>query len=187
MDARIRYLDEAAKAYVTLAPATSAYLGLCQAVFRREQEKPLRASEEHGACTACGTLLRPGENCEVKILAQGKADSNSTKRSDSHDTISVESTLEHSIITECVTCRRYTKVASPSNRNVNQTNRSSIQGAVTESATPHLAIQTRAKARKGRAKERKNGGLQALLAKSKEQNQRSAGFGLDLMDLMKKS
>jgi hypothetical protein len=113
----------------------------------------------------------------------------------------IASSLTSTMIYTCERCGRQTShsINKPTPSRINPRNalqpRPSLAAAPDRPGTPlsdskaqigaSVAVSANASSKK-RAKSRKQGGLQALLAKNKEASQSSGGgFGLDLLDFMK--
>ena len=100
------------------------------------------------------------------------------------------------IIYKCESCSRVTRfpIPLPTPRNKTRSLRqtpSSGTGVISASQakaspTANAPLSTNASSKK-RAKARKQSGLEAILAKKKSSEARGSGFGLDLMDFMKKA
>ncbi|KFY23100.1 hypothetical protein V493_06099 [Pseudogymnoascus sp. VKM F-4281 (FW-2241)] len=146
-------------------------------------------------CGGCGNIMTPGWSSTVKNEVQrqpkGRKDNNKRKAS------AISQAAERYMVYTCDRCKRETRhvisTAPPPRINPRRTEQSHLasgEGPGSFSGIPQSQAGTpttpsaNASSRK-RAKSRKQGGLQALLAKNKEASQSSSsGFGLDLLDFM---
>ncbi|KFY06742.1 hypothetical protein V492_07790 [Pseudogymnoascus sp. VKM F-4246] len=146
-------------------------------------------------CGGCGNILTPGWTSTVNndVQRQPKA-----RKSNKRKASAITEATERSTVYTCDRCNRETRhvittAALPrvNPRRAEQPRLASGEGPERLSSTPQPQagtpiIPSANASSKKRAKSRKQGGLQALLAKNKEASQSSSGgFGLDLMDLMK--
>jgi len=181
--ARLRYLNDAAHLLATTAPATSRQLmSKCNSlIFDCELEQS--ESHKRQICGACGTIMTVGWATTLEIQSQrprgkvGKALQKETRKP------------KKEMVYKCGACRRTTRFDIPlpaAKRKTISTGHSKaavpIQAKTATTATVHSANSSSKK----RAKARK-GGLEALLANNKAVEARQSGFGLDLMDFMKKA
>jgi ribonuclease MRP protein subunit SNM1 len=200
ISARLKYLNDSAHLMVTSAPATSAYLlSRCNRLMFDNDLDQTDAHKRH-VCGACGNIMILGwtgkRQLETLSARKRRGNATSTMRRPSSEEAK-------SVVYACELCNRKTR------QSINTTIPRSLgnQGIINRprvsrtdtplkalSSDTHIASRTpssasaNASSRK-RAKIRKQGGLQALLAKSKETNTRAStgDFGLDLLDLMKKA
>lgn len=188
--ARLRFLSDSAHLLATTAPATSAYLmSQCNGVMF---ENDLETTEAHRrkACGACGNIMLPGLSSTIRKEIRHSARRKRKSRMDKPD----HAKQARATVYECSFCHRNTRLLLPTTtptaiRKSSRHNTRAVSLQSASSSTPSNSqsqspAPTSANASsKKRAKSRKHGGLQALLAK-KNESQRG-GFGLDLMDLMK--
>ncbi|APA08507.1 hypothetical protein SS1G_02207 [Sclerotinia sclerotiorum 1980 UF-70] len=189
--ARLRYLNESAHFLATSAPTTSKYLmSQCNyLMFEHEIEQP--ESRKRQSCGACGTIMILGWEGKLEVKSQ------SSNKKRYHKKPAVASSEQKAVIYTCGSCSKKTRhrlgpapVVSRSEMSTIQRGGVSKNGSVPaqSSTTTNITVtpSTNASSKK-RAKNRKLGGLGALLAKQKASEASSSGFGLDLMDLMKKT
>ncbi|KAF7917224.1 uncharacterized protein EAE98_010329 [Botrytis deweyae] len=189
--ARLRYLNESAHFLAKWAPTTSKYLvSQCNSLmFDHEIEQP--DLSKRGSCSACGTIMILGSEGKLEVKSQ------SFKKKPIRKRAKGASRVEKAMIYTCGSCTKVTRHRLDSAPVASRSKNGAVQhGAVSKPS--HLPAQnlttanttstpsTNASSKK-RAKNRKLGGLGALLAKQKASQTSSSGFGLDLMDLMKKS
>ncbi|RAL62641.1 hypothetical protein DID88_004487 [Monilinia fructigena] len=188
--ARLRYLNESAHFLATSAPSTSKHLmSQCDSlIFDHEIEKS--DTQKQKSCGACGTIMLLGWEGKLEIKSQ------SSKKKQARKKATGASSEERVIIYTCGSCNKKTRHRLNTAPVVSRTKKGAIQhGAFSKNASAPAQSLTTAStvatpstnaSSKKRAKNRKLGGLGALLAKQKASEASSSGFGLDLMDLMKK-
>lgn len=189
--ARLRYLNESAHFLATSAPATSRYMmSQCNSLmFDHEIEQP--DSHKRKSCGACGAIMLLGWEGKLEIKTQSSKKKRGRKKI--AGSFSKEKAMQHT----CGSCNKITKHrlgVPPAGLRLKK-------GAVLDGAVPKNASllaqsmgtadtkgtsSTNASSKK-RARNRKLGGFGALLAKQKASESSSSGFGLDLMDMMKKA
>lgn len=192
MEARLRFLEEAAKTYAIKAPAISAHLMLERAAVLGEHDINESRKGPKDICPACGTISVPGVTSTSSVKGSGSVSRRVKKSSQSGVTPTMKS-LE----TKCLACHRISKIAIQQSKRQSPNDRSNME-KVQESKISRLAatnsvlslsqaahISTNVSS-KQRAKARKKG-LHALVERSKESNQAGPSFGLDLMDFMKEA
>ncbi|KAE9380341.1 hypothetical protein N431DRAFT_324423 [Stipitochalara longipes BDJ] len=160
LPARLRFLNDSAHLLATAAPSTSRHLrSRCNALMS-ENELALSDAQKQDACGACGTIVIQGWEGTMHTESQP---SQRKKARLNGQAAKQTKTLTY----QCKTCGRTTRflLGTPS------------------SATRRKPISSNSKKR---AKARKRGSLEALLA-AKKAGPKVSGFGLDLMDFMKKS
>lgn len=193
LQARLRFLNDSAHLIAVGSPTTSAVLSSHYNKLLAENDLDLQASKKdqdsrrREVCGACGSLMIPGWSCHV---IQGNIKPKEAQRAKK---ISRKPTskLEKAKVYSCLRCHRKTVqpiVARESKVILKKpivSKSQTIQHAT--SAAPASITESANASSKKRAKARKQGGLQAMLAKSKTESlgPSSRGFGLDLMDLMK--
>lgn len=185
LEARIRFLNDSARLFQTLAPSTSAHLMLERNNIVRENEKASSRLQLKDVCKACGTILIPDMTSKIEIIGPHVP----KKRNASMTSASVNAEK-----TECLVCRRVVRTRRP---NANKAIKPLSSLGLSRGPASNVDIQIRyAKtviekpasvnaSSKKRARARKQGGLQALLERSKEKDVNSSSSGLDLMDFMK--
>jgi RNase P subunit RPR2 len=181
--ARLRYLNDSAHLLATVAPSTSRHLRTrCDALI---SEKELASSDAHrrNTCGACGTIMILGWEGTMQTEPQP-----SRRRTARPDGQAVKQTKV--LVYECKICYRKTRFPlshPPQATRHKATSSNSRAMSTSELLTKPSPVSLPAKSNsKKRAKARKRGGLDALLAVKGTSGQVS-GFGLDLMDFMKKS
>lgn len=197
--ARLKYLNDSAHLLVTSAPGTSAFLmSRCNSLMFDNDLDPSGAHKRH-VCGACGNIIILGwtgtRQLESLKAQKGRRNARSTMQQSS-------SAKVKTVVYTCERCGRRTRQSinttiPRSSKTLDTTYLSKTSQIVTPLKSPlsgaHSAAKTPSSASanassRRRAKSRKQGGLQALLAKNRETDIRgSAGFGLDLLDLMKKA
>lgn len=192
-DARIQFLDTAARYFHGIVPETSAHLMHQRNVVAEELGESLKKAQTKDICEACGMILVPGSSSKISAAVQlGK------KKRKSASEIEI---TQQRWKTECLTCHRTNvsplehlqgkdvgnmatpvRIADPSPMVASKTGLASksLGEDTQKSASANASSRKRAKARK-------QGSLQALLEKSRGADSMSGGLGLDLMDLMKKT
>lgn len=197
LDARIHFLDNSARLLQGVAPSTSAHLMHERDAVAEEHGKNLSKTQLKDICRACGTILVPDVTLKADVIEPCNKRSRKKRKTDR----TLQEPRSKQTRTECLCCRRVT--LSPLQRTRQQESGKGDWGAApakkpqfamvgselpTSSAKMQPAKPESANASsKKRAKARKQGGLQALLEKSKGLQSRSAGPGLDLMDFMKET
>jgi ribonuclease MRP protein subunit SNM1 len=182
--ARLRYLNESAHLLAVGSPSTSRYLMLRSNSLMFDGSLELSDSQRQEVCGACGTIMVIGWQSSVRVESRRLRRQRGT----------YTNPAAKEIVLKCELCDRNTRF------NVDQITPRRIvrrvdQAAKIATTRPTLQAESgpgnsnRGSANsnsKKRAKARK-GGLGALLANKKATDTRPAGFGLDLMDFMKKS
>ncbi|KAF7950119.1 hypothetical protein EAE96_007417 [Botrytis aclada] len=191
LTARLRYLNEAAHFLVTSAPTTSKYLvSQCNSLmFNHEIEQP--DLSKRGSCSACGTIMILGSVGKLEVTSQR------LKKKPIRKGARGTSSVKKAMIYTCGSCNKMTRHRLDPAPAVSRAKNGAVQhGAVSKpgslpaqnlTTTNTMGTPSTNASSKKRAKNRKLGGLGALLAKQKASQTGSSGFGLDLMDLMKKS
>ena len=202
--ARMKFLDASAHYYSTLAPATSAHLMLERMAVAANNEATLaKRPGSDDACGACGTIRIPGLTSKTTIVEPTKSKKVSHKRNKQRQSeATANRPTAKQLVVECLTCHRITPTPlQPSQghrvRRQRGSGSTATFGAQTAEpvplSTPAFTKQAPSSEKpvsansssKKRAKTRKQGGLQAMLEKSKESGKSPSGFALDLMDFMK--
>lgn len=194
LSSRLRYLKDSAQMMSSTSPATSAYLmsQVNQLMFDHEIEP----SELHRryACGACGSIMVPGWTSSLeKEVIQTKPRRRKSKavylrpEKDKAE----NNTGITSMLYRCNLCGKNTRHRQP-NHSIPAYRRGKKLAQSVQLASPVATAEKQSSGSantnsKKRARARKQGGLQALLAAKKENGTSNTGFGLDLMDLMKKA
>ncbi|OGM51236.1 hypothetical protein ABOM_000248 [Aspergillus bombycis] len=177
---RLGFLKDAASSLDSLSPSTAAHLMAVHNQIFLDESRALNQRQQEASCGACGSIRTPEWTKTIHIKKKN------TKRS--------SAAPDGAIIYKCLRCRRRT--VRPSRKEPVRPNISSKTAAAIDSIPPAAlpAVQhpdsTETKptsktadnaSSKKRAKARKQGGLQALLA-SKQQSRASSS--LDLFDFL---
>lgn len=200
ISARLKYLNDSAHLLAMSAPATSAYLmSRCHRLMFDNDLDQTSAQKRH-VCGACGNIMILGWTSTIQLEAvrarKGKHNATCTLRRPSNEKVKT-------IVYTCELCNRQTRQSiNTTIPKASQTQNIIPRPKASQIATPVKVLSSdtypatrtpgsasaNASSRK-RAKIRKQSGLQALLAKNKELDTRGSagGFGLDLLDLMKKA
>ena len=209
--ARARYLDESAHLLASTSPAISRHLRSQLRKLATDQNLGLSDVQIKEACGACGNLMIPGwttrtyrENGTSKRSINRNASRRAIARNASPQTQNEEAAVR-AICHECLICNRVARESLAAPRKASKEHQEPTPPSKSAAATTRTPNVTHIPAKSGpgspassstnassrrRAKARKQSGLQALLAKKKEESLSgglSTGFGLDLMDLMKTS
>ncbi|PMD35334.1 hypothetical protein L207DRAFT_436121 [Hyaloscypha variabilis F] len=162
LSARLRFLNDSAHLLVTAAPSTSRHLrSRCNALMSENELAPSETNKRD-ACGGCGTIAILG--WEGTMHTESQSSQQKKIRLNGQPAKQTKT-----MVYQCKTCGRKTRLplGTPS------------------SATRRKPISSEPRFKK-RAKARKRGGLEALLA-ARKPDSAASGFGLDLMDFMKKS
>ena len=190
MDSKIKFLDRAAQTYALKAPSLSAYIMLERAATVEKLGITESKKDRKDVCRACGTLLISGVTSRSSLNrgTSPRIVSKVSKRKRQSKSTQSEKSLE----THCLTCHRFSKVAIlPSKRqSVGEGDRLPTNDKIQSSTGNDIEIGSPAAPKavnvsSKRTKTRRKGGLQALVQRTKESQQTSSSFGLDLMDFMK--
>ena len=193
LSARLRYLNGSAHLLVANAPATSRYLmSSCNALMFQHSIEPSE-SQRRKICGACGTIMILGSEGSLRV----ESERHKRKRSGQNTPLpGSKSGANKAMVYKCGSCGRVTRFplpkTTPRSRLRSQplglsTGANITSASQTEaSSTPITPLSTNASSKK-RAKARKQSGLEAILAKKKASEANGSGFGLNLMDFMKKS
>lgn len=200
ISARLKYLNNSAHRFAITAPGTSAYLmSRCNSIMFDHALEQTEAQQRR-ICGACGNIMILGltGTRQLETLKSRKRRSNSLKVQ--------KPTSQPAKVTvyTCELCSRQTRQHINSNyrgtpktiihgshfQEAIQNSPSTLSSSANTESPDNKSTTTSANATsKRRAKVRKQGGLQALLAKNRDIDGRgnSGGFGLDILDLMKKA
>ena len=196
LSARLHYLDDSAHLLAKTAPATSKYLmSKCNSLmFDNNIEQP--ESHKWKACGACGTIMILGWDGMVELQSQrSRRGKNASVRKATH--------LARAMVYKCKSCGRKTRInissSAPKQKSsslshaehsssITQTsNTSLLSGISTPPQHTSNPSATTTSASKKRSKAKKQSGLEALLVRQRATDFRGSGFGLDLLDFMKKT
>lgn len=189
IDARLKYLREAAHLLCFTAPTATATFGLARGKLLEDQDLDLAAPPKEWdafrreVCGACGNLMLPGRSCEVRNEPRPTTGAAGSKRPKQ------ATRRERDVVYACLRCHRKTLLAIPLRAPKHMRKSAPKVKAEPAAVAPkdssladkNKVIKTSNASSKQRAKARK-GGLSAMLAQSKSQS--SASKGLDLMDFM---
>lgn len=184
LSARLRYLNDSAHLLVSTAPVTSKYMmSQCNSLmFEHNLEQS--ESQKRNVCGACGTIMILGWHGTLEVESQ-----RFRRRNKGRLEQRPRGETTRAMVYTCGSCGRKTKqrlnIPAPVTRRKSQLPQAGPLSSMRHPSTPSTAPSANASSKK-RAKTRKQGGLEAILAKYKAAESRGSGFGLDLMDLMKK-
>jgi ribonuclease MRP protein subunit SNM1 len=200
VSARLKYLNDSAHVLATASPRTSAYLmSQCNSIMF-DNELDQSETQRRQVCGACGNIMVLGWTGTRQL--QTTRTSRGKRSAKTYVEVAMGASTKV-IIYSCELCGKHSR------QNINNSlprhsktfnHQSSLkplhtpsrvppnQSEAPSSSTTPSSTLANANSRK-RAKVRKQGGLQALLSKSRETSSRGSagGFGLDLLDLMKKA
>lgn len=193
LSARMRFLKDSAQLMLATSSPTSAYLlsQMNQLMF----DNDIESSESHRryACGSCGCIMIPGWTSSLeKDTIKGVSRRSKTKSKSGH--ARPRSSEDHkrtsALVYKCNLCAKDTRhrlptYEIPAFRKGHKKLAQSVSLPTTTTSTSAAASPANTNSKK-RARARKQGGLQALLAAKKE-NGASGGYGLDLMNFMKKA
>lgn len=152
-----------------------------------ENEKSMSRLQLEGICKTCGSILVPDMNCKAVTICPHLT--RKKKPSVIADPLNVEKT-------ECLVCHRVVRSQRPKAIKFMKPS-SSLQSPTGPASNADVQLShvktdiekptsVNANSRK-RARARKQGGLQALLERSKGTDVHSSGPGLNLLDFMKQT
>ncbi|PYH49702.1 ribonuclease P Rpr2/Rpp21/SNM1 subunit [Aspergillus saccharolyticus JOP 1030-1] len=185
---RLEYLKRSASFLEAASPSTAAHLMSIHNTIIRNEFKPLNQRQQDFACGACGCIRNPTSTRTVQVSRRKKKLAGSTG--------------EGATVLICLRCRRRTvkpskkesvRSTTPSTPATTVLNPSPTQSSISTMSFSGQSAPAPADQNKGaksaenasskkRAKARKQGGLQALMA-SKQQS-RPASSSLDLFDFL---
>lgn len=192
-EAKLKFLERAAQTYARKAPALSAHIMLQRAAVAGELGMKDSGHDRQDVCQACGTFSIPGVTSKTTING-GRRPKKTQKVPKRKNHADLQKSIQpmKSLETTCLSCFRVFKVA------IRPSKRENLEGhqnrrTPTKSKTPMMTGTDDTSSTKTlvpnnstkRGKSRKKGGLQALVERSKESQQSTPAFGLDLMDFMK--
>jgi len=185
--ARLRFLNDSAYLLSSMAPATSRYLMSTRnsIIFDRAMEDT-SSQKNQTICGACGTIMGAGSEITVRVRSQRSKRKKTVTAKEGH-------IRSKDIVYTCECCSRETRIKIPlaqSREHVKPTQASHIPATIQQStplpAKPESSLGPAPSTSKKRAIARKRGGLDAILANKKATDAHQSGFGLDLLDFMKK-
>jgi ribonuclease MRP protein subunit SNM1 len=188
VSARLRFLNESAYLLSTTAPEVSRHLMSKHNSLLLEQNGTLTEQQKRTSCGACGTIIIMGW--------EGKMEIESTKAPRRKVTKEAAKTLQQkpkAMVYTCNSCDNITRFPIDSTmkppRYKGIPKQGPISGIAEPAPVPEVASSsvTLNSAIKKRTRAKKQTGLGAILAKQKAAQPSGNGFGLDLMDFMKKS
>lgn len=185
-DIRSTFLDSSARFYSYISPSTSAYL-----MQQKRQNTTIETSKAvavgtSDVCASCDSLILPGLNSRCTI-----SHSRSARRAMHKKKAKGIEASQQYLKVECLVCHRYTKrplekqKAHGRTRRTTKTTKGSVIEETNTCGTADTAIATPTPTRKQRKRNRTQGGLQAMIEKSKQASKPSGNFDMDLMDFMK--
>ena len=195
LDARLRFLHQSAHLLATTAPSTSAHLMLERHTLAGYNGKSQSKASSKGYCLACGTIMITGQTSKTEIFDPNVVLSSLSKTRKKRRRKLLG--LDKQVKTKCLICHRATTVPLPNVQKAGtETGTSLLSTGIVPPQNASASVQVKASSdmmpttannsSKKRAKVRQ-GGLQAMLERSKAMKSRSSGFDLDLMDFMKDS
>ncbi|TVY26178.1 hypothetical protein LHYA1_G005360 [Lachnellula hyalina] len=186
LSARLQYLNDSAHLLAATAPETSRHLMSRHDSLLFDSNLDPPTTQKRKACGACGSIMILGWNGVLELKQPGRKN---TRRQGK------VSNPQRAVIYTCDCCGSKTRnyFPTPHQKYKPRTKPSKTvpilatasPGTAQTKETPSLGQSSNSSSKK-RAKSRKQGSLQAILAKQKASEGASAsGFGLDLMDFMK--
>ncbi|KAL4949992.1 hypothetical protein BDW69DRAFT_65191 [Aspergillus filifer] len=176
---RLNFLKDSASSLNSTSPSTAAYLISAHNAIFHEDHKPLNQRLHDSFCGACG-ISRKNEWIKVASIKK-----NTQKRVTS--SLAKGLTTEGATVYKCLRCRRRTVTQ---NRIPSKPAPIPVKSTASQPSAPTPdQVSTTSKAAenassKKRAKARKQGGLQALLANKQSQGSHSQSKSLDLFDFL---
>ncbi|KAL4898128.1 hypothetical protein BDV59DRAFT_166255 [Aspergillus ambiguus] len=180
---RLNFLRDSASALNRLSPSTAAHLMTVHHGILLDESRSLNARQQELSCGACGSIRNPETTKTIQV------GSKKGKRCGMKGTVG-----NGAVVSKCLRCRRRTvkpvrreanRASAPTKATSTTSSVSSTPSAVAgasageeSTATPKASDNASSKKR---AKARKQGGLQALLASKK---QSTSGSSLDLFDFL---
>lgn len=175
--ARLSFLDAASHLLIQACPPVSAHLGLERLDLVYQSKGELRPTMFHEVCGRCGIIAQPG-NSQTFIESRSRKDQDIEN---ANKTSRVKTKL---LVTSCLQCGHISK------SNLAQSARHKISKTESKQPVPELPVahqpdgENKINRKQKQREKKKQGSLQAMLAKSKQQSI-AASSGLNLMDLMK--
>ncbi|GAB7346780.1 hypothetical protein MBLNU459_g1880t1 [Dothideomycetes sp. NU459] len=203
--AGMRHLEQASQALMITSPALSAFLGSQRAVLASTLKITDRDDEDLKRCRACSYSLIPGWSCQTSRISRSNPNKSHPRngRKQSNGRSSNSDMMQ--MIYKCSRCQSETKVNVTSQKPKAARSKLKMPAAEETAQVPLPNLESATSVRppatkmaitskeadkpaadasvKKRPRKTKHGGLQALLAKTKNESSSPAGF--DLMDFMK--
>lgn len=181
---RLRFLNDSAHLLATTAPATSKYIMTRHHALMFDSRIELSESQKRDSCGACGTIMTLGWEATLEHNARA---GRKGKRKPKVEAARPPKTMVYS----CGSCSAKTRISSgatraPGRHGNSLARSSSTNPALLSTATASGPTSTSSTSTSKKRAKSKKGGLAALLAKH-QASQSTSGFGLDLMDFMKKT
>ncbi|PBP25724.1 RNAse P Rpr2/Rpp21/SNM1 subunit domain-containing protein [Diplocarpon rosae] len=182
ISARLAFLDDSAHMLAATAPATARYMMSTHNALMFETHIEPTESQMRRACGACGTIMILGWDASLELCRKGKC----------RQRVEAADKQIKTMVYNCGTCSRKTRISTgtskPSARHGKSISNSlsNPRSISTQAVSQPITTATTSK-RRNRPKSK--GGLAAILAKnhaSQASQSSSSGFGLDLLDFMKK-
>jgi ribonuclease MRP protein subunit SNM1 len=177
LSARLRFLNGSAHLLATTAPSTSRHLQSRRNTLMYDNELDPSEAHRRDACGACGTIVILGWKSTMQTESQP-----SRRRNPRPEELVMKQTK--ALIYKCKTCGRKTRFPLSRPSAVTRHKPESSYPKSTRSI-PGQSNPEKSNGKK-RVRARKRGGLEALLA-AKRTGPETSGFGLGLMDFMKKT
>ena len=178
---RIRFLSTSAQAYCIISPNTSAYLmSECQNIANNYNPNSTKQLQTNDVCKACGTIFIESLTSKSKVTPLPKP-RKPPKAVGKNPAVGSEKQVQ----TQCLRCHRSTTVLIPASVRNKPAPFPSTISSESGPCTSYLANRSS----KTRTRARKQGGLQAMLEKSKSKTKGTVSpqAELDIMDFMIKS
>lgn len=214
VSARLHYLSASARLLSRAAPTTSAVLEAEYDGLVRAQGLKPSAARDREVCNACGNILVPGRSCQVRLRPKQQSANEKSAREEIRknarkvkQSTAKTAAVRKMLVYSCKRCQHETRfnLQTPPKTKATITKsgarahetlpttpaENSRLNAMTSRAVQPQPAEVKASANaasKQRAKARKQGSLQAMLAKSKaETTAAPSGSNFELMDFMKHS
>jgi hypothetical protein len=188
---RLNYLRDSASVLDSLSPSTASYLLMVHNRILHDEFKPLTQRQLDFACGACGSIRKLERTRAIEIRNQ--------KAKSSSSSASKKAPVVGATVYKCLRCHRRTvkPAARPNITSRPDTTATALSTTQLTTSTTAKSVSPTAQSveadrssktadnasSKKRAKARKQGGLQALLA-SKQQSQSKLSQSLDLFDFL---
>jgi RNase P subunit RPR2 len=189
LSARFGYLNDSAHLLATTAPATSRYLMSRCNTLMFESNIEQSVAHRRKTCGACGTIMIAGWEGTVRMESQRPRLRGRIQKRITQNPSKV-------MVYECESCSRITRfsIPLPTPRNKIGLPRpihslgAGVPSPSPAKDNPNANSTTSANSSsKKRAKARKQSSLEAILARKKASEAGTSGFGLNLMDFMKRA
>ncbi|KAK2628001.1 hypothetical protein QTJ16_002647 [Diplocarpon rosae] len=179
ISARLTFLGDSAHMLAATAPATARYMMSTHNAIMFETNIEPTESQMMRACGACGNIMILGWDATLELRMKGKGKQG----------VEADKQIK-TMVYNCGTCSRKTRISTgtskPPARHGKTISESLSSPRSISNRTASQPITT-ATTSKRRNRQKNKGALAAILAKNeKSQASSSSGFGLDLLDFMKK-